>query len=672
MPEYLAPGVYVEETSFRSKSIEGVSTTTTGFIGPARYGPVTLTPDVVTSIGEFERIYAGGGQLVFRDAEGLAQPDLDNFLWHAVRAFFTEGGKRLYVSRVFRPLDGTLPYPLSHDLGQQNAGTSADPLYRDGHSRADAGIFPIRSRFPGSASNMIVTLSLIAGQNILGAERQADGSFLPKLGALSDHDVVYLERRPDSPLDADSPSGFAVAEFDPTTKAWQFTFLDSPPGEEVTLKDFHVTSEPGRGDILTVVTATVQIFSDDREHDLGTWSLLPLDPRHQSFGVPDSLFDHFSASPASASEAQTLPIIVGPADDGDTGVAVLHRIFDDLTAMELTADEISRNVTVTAKLQKGSVNLTFELRGGNDGQRPGAGDYEGREVEEATTDFPLPYKTGLKQFEDVEDISIVAAPGSTADYANFRDDANSIFGLLIQHAQDMRYRIAVLDSPPNMGVGDVRRVRSKLDSEYAAIYYPWVTVLDPITRKELNLPPSGFVSGIFARNDIQRAVWKAPANEVVNLAIGFEQLLNKAQQEVLNPEGINCFRFFEGRGFRLWGARTISSDPEWKYVNLRRYFAYLEHSIDKGTQWAVFEPNGEALWANVRRTIEDFLLNEWQSGALLGDKPEKAYFVKCDRSTMTQNDLDNGRLICLIGVAPLRPAEFVIFRIGQWTADRKT
>jgi len=137
---------------------------------------------------------------------------------------------------------------------------------------------------------------------------------------------------------------------------------------------------------------------------------------------------------------------------------------------------------------------------------------------------------------------------------------------------------------------------------------------------------------------------------------------------VLNPEGINCFRFFEDRGYRLWGARLISSDPEWKYVNLRRYFAYLEHSIDKGTQFAVFEPNGPVLWATIRRAIEDFLLNEWQSGALLGDKPEDAYFVRCDRSTMTQNDLDNGRMVCLIGVAPVYPAEFVIFRIGQFTA----
>jgi uncharacterized protein len=244
-------------------------------------------------------------------------------------------------------------------------------------------------------------------------------------------------------------------------------------------------------------------------------------------------------------------------------------------------------------------------------------------------------------------------------------------GLLIAHAQRMRYRIAVLDSGDNQALSQIRAMRAKIDSKYAALYYPWVRVLDPITRAEIILPPSGFVSGIYARNDITRAVYKAPANEVINLALGFESLLSKSQQDVLNPEGINCLRFFEGRGFLVWGARTVSSDPEWKYVNLRRYFAYVERSIDRGSQWAVFEPNGEQLWANVRRTIEDFLLNEWQMGALLGDKPEKSFFVKCDRTTMTQNDLDNGRLVCLVGIAPLRPAEFVIFRIGQWTADRK-
>jgi hypothetical protein len=235
----------------------------------------------------------------------------------------------------------------------------------------------------------------------------------------------------------------------------------------------------------------------------------------------------------------------------------------------------------------------------------------------------------------------------------------------------MRYRIAVLDSGDGQSVAMVRRMRAAIDSTHAAFYYPWVTVLDPVTQRDIQLPPSGFVCGIYARNDIERAVYKAPANEVVTLAIGFENILNKAQQDVLNPEGVNCFRYFPGRGYRLWGARTATSDPEWKYVSLRRYFAYLEHSVDRGTQWAVFEPNGDRLWANVRRTIEDFLFNEWQSGALLGDKPEKAFFVRCDRTTMTQADLDNGRLVCLVGVAALRPAEYVIFRIGQWTADRR-
>jgi hypothetical protein len=273
-------------------------------------------------------------------------------------------------------------------------------------------------------------------------------------------------------------------------------------------------------------------------------------------------------------------------------------------------------------------------------------------------------------FEDIEDISIVAAPGHTFGYENgYGTNAQTIANLLIAHATNMRYRIAVLDSGNSQSVSAVRALRAQFNSKYAAFYYPWVRILDPITRVEIYIPPSGIVAGIYARNDVNRAVFKAPANEVVNLAIGFETMLNKAQQDVLNPEGVNCFRFFEGRGYLLWGARMATDDPEWKYVNLRRYFAYLERSIDRGTQWAVFEPNGDALWANVRRTIESFLYNEWVSGALLGEKPEKAFFVRCDRTTMTQSDLDNGRLVCLIGVAPVRPAEFVIFRIGQWTGD---
>ena len=278
---------------------------------------------------------------------------------------------------------------------------------------------------------------------------------------------------------------------------------------------------------------------------------------------------------------------------------------------------------------------------------------------------------GLEAFEDVDDISIVAAPGCTFDYAANPDDADAVIGLLLSHCERMRYRIALIDGGNGQRVADVRAMRAKFDSSRAAFYYPWVRVLDPVTGRELLLPPSGFVAGICARSDEQRGVYKAPANEVVRLALGFETEISQAEQEILNPEGINCFRAFEGRGLRLWGARTMTSDPAWKYVNVRRLFVYLEHSIDRGTQWAVFEPNDPSLWSRIRSSIEDFLYSQWRNGALLGDRPQVAYYVRCDRSTMTQSDLDSGRLICEVGVAPLKPAEFVLFRIGQWTADAK-
>jgi phage tail sheath protein FI len=302
----------------------------------------------------------------------------------------------------------------------------------------------------------------------------------------------------------------------------------------------------------------------------------------------------------------------------------------------------------------------------SDGRRPTAADYTGA-LDPATN-----RKTALMAFEEVEEISTVAAPGATFGYKDNSSDANSVLNLLIAHAAQMRYRVAVLDSGDGQLPDAVQALRANFDSRYAALYYPWVTIHDPSTGARLNLPPSGFIAGIYARSDLTRGVSKSPANEVINLAVGLETIIDDAQQGTLNPLGINTLRFFPGRGYRVWGARTITSDSEWKYVAIRRYFSYLEHSIDSGTQWAVFEPNGQTLWDNVRRSISDFLLDEWQSGALMGKEPDEAYFVKCDRSTMTQNDIDNGRLIVLIGVAALRPAEFVIFRIGQWTADRKS
>jgi uncharacterized protein len=678
MPEYLAPGVYVEETSYRAKSIEGVSTTTSGFIGACRYGSVTLVPDILTSLGDFERTYGDRNQLQFADAPGL-----HNYMWHAVRAFFEEGGRRLYVSRIFLPDtdDTSLIYrrpagDVATDSADDAPGQTmtTDGGFLDGHARlwVSAGVvgdpksldadtsIQIRARFPGLTGNYKVRFDLRASRNILSMDAEGKAKLA---GSLQTNDIVWIGDV-DSPISSPPGAGdFYRVVKDPISGVWRFVDALGSDTSAPTIDALIPNPQSDRGLAVHIVTLSLAVY-DEHGDPVDAWSDIPPDPEHTRSGARDSMFALFSVDPANAQHARQLPIVIQGGDEIETGLDVVQALFGKLLDA-LTAASSPLLDTPGHRLLKGIYN-EFSLTGGNDGRRPGMAEYEGK----ANPDDL--FKTGLKQFEDIEDISIIAAPGSSADYSTRDADARSIMGLLISHTQRMRYCIAVLDCGDAMTISGVRDLRAKFDSKYAALYYPWVRVMDPVTRREIHLPPSGFVAGIFARNDVNRAVYKAPANEVVNLALGFESMLNKAQQEVLNPEGINCFRYFEGRGMLLWGARTISSDPEWKYVNLRRYFAYLERSIDKGTQWAVFEPNGERLWANVRRTISDFLFNEWQNGALLGEKPDKAFFVKCDRSTMSQNDIDNGRLVCLIGVAALRPAEFVIFRIGQWTADQKT
>jgi uncharacterized protein len=673
MPEYLAPGVYVEETSFRAKSIEGVSTTTTGFVGPTRYGPIDQPPEVITSLGEFERVY--GGREPFEFKEELTDPKtvaMPNFTWHAARAFFEEGGKRLYISRVFRELPWTGETKPPGVDGRASAWipATASSIEQNRSLRFAA-------RFPGAAGKMIVRITVAVGQNILTADKFGN-AVVP---GLSDYDTVQIINARStsplsSPIEKDEPV-YAIARSrrDPATKntKWEFiadTSVASPPASPLPsifsesdpypLTELVPHSDPSRSDQVRIVTLTVSAVPADGSGPAQVWEGLSPDWRHRRAGRPDSLFDMFERDPVSPAKARSIPMFIERGAELETGVDVLE-------ALRLGApDRFEFGQAIEAPTSSDDARtIELELNGGHDGMRPTGTDYSG----DGSTDPD--FKGGLKLFEDVEDISIVAAPGSTFGLENsYATHAQTVANALIAHCERMKYRIAVLDSGNGQSIGDVRRFRAKFDSKHAAMYYPWVRVLDPVTSTEINLPPSGFVAGIYARNDITRAVYKAPANEVVTLALGFEKMLNKAQQEVLNPEGVNCFRFFEGRGNRLWGARTISSDPEWKYVNLRRYFAYLERSVDKATQFAVFEPNGDALWANLRRMVEDFLFAEWQSGALLGNKPEKAFFVRCDRSTMNQNDLDNGRLVCLIGVAPLRPAEFVIFRIGQFTADR--
>ncbi len=264
-------------------------------------------------------------------------------------------------------------------------------------------------------------------------------------------------------------------------------------------------------------------------------------------------------------------------------------------------------------------------------------------------------RTGLKAFEEVEEIAIVVAPGQT-------DPA--IQDMVLSHCENMRYRFAVLDSPEVIEKGGVDKLPKPRDSKYGAYYFPWVEVYDP-EKGNIFMPPSGYVAGVYARVDGERGVHKAPANEIVRGALGLRYTITKGEQDILNPKGINCIREFKGRGIRIWGARTISSDPEWRYVNVRRLFNMVEHSIEKGTQWVVFEPNDQNLWKKVTRNIKAFLSRIYMSGALFGKSPDQAFYVKCDEETNPPEVIDAGQLICEIGMCPVKPAEFVIFRIGQ-------
>lgn len=783
MPEYLAPGVYVEEVSFRAKSIEGVSTSTAGFVGATRTGPVGITPELVTSLGDFERTYGGLNDLEYAP----------NYLAHSVRAFFNEGGARLYVGRV---------------LGAGAAAAQSAALATNG---ANTG--RIVARFPGSGGNGVVGLRLVStpvtvrqmnnapegtvvrigGDNpaqpatltstVTGPYFLTDGSQLLLTVNGADDDITFRGQS------AILTSAAAVADPVPLTPATNrlrvrmndgteqaivLPSADTPVADVVQTLNEQLrggfarledngrltlgTDRRGRAARIEIVAANAALGltaqaaantadANNNVDDLATVTAADINALLLAEGIPARFATTTGASVAlsttatgtgatiavrdGATSAHSILGLVPASDTGEAGATPLDVVkvgntwqrangapialpanpdadpaegraarltislltqdgdgnsdlYEDLAldsrhprwlgtilaenptrrAEALTLRYAFRGTGITAfdllaQTFGSAEGLMVPITGGTDGGEPGIAQFE----------------AALGILQGMEEISIVAAPGYSA-YAS----AQAIQNALISHAERRRaYRIAVLDTPPGITPGEARELRGKMDSKYAALYYPWVVIANPLARPgaenipaELVLPPSGFVAGIYARNDIERSVYKAPANEVVRSALRFESDVNFAQQEVLNPIGVNCLRYLEGRGYRVWGARTASSDPEWKYVNIRRYFNYLERSVDRGTQWAVFEPNGERLWANIRETVEAFLYNEWVSGALLGSSPKEAFFVRCDRSTMTQNDLDNGRLICLIGVAAIKPAEFVIFRIGQTTAESRS
>jgi uncharacterized protein len=315
---------------------------------------------------------------------------------------------------------------------------------------------------------------------------------------------------------------------------------------------------------------------------------------------------------------------------------------------------------------------------GRTGGRPANGRYE------LTTPGPAPIdaraflgdevaRTGLAGLAAIDDITMLVAPDITAP-AGEGDDPDldlitTVQGALVEQATTLHDRMAILDAPPGMTpqeVLDWKSAQPGLDSPFAALYYPWIGVYNPGGTRPLLMPPSGHMAGVWSRSDNARGVHKAPANEPISGCQSLGIQVTHAEQALLNPQGINVIRSFPGRGVRVWGARTATtSDRDWQYINVRRLFNYVEESISEGTQWVVFEPNNPDLWQRISRTVSAFLTVTWRSGALFGRKPEEAFYVKCDEETNPPDVIDAGQVVIEVGLAAVRPAEFVVFRIAQ-------
>ncbi|HYH66742.1 MAG TPA: phage tail sheath C-terminal domain-containing protein [Urbifossiella sp.] len=425
------------------------------------------------------------------------------------------------------------------------------------------------------------------------------------------------------------------------------------PGERVRSVEFRLTVRLlRRPDPAAPAREVVQ--------DAEVFPALSLDHRHSRY-VHDVIGTTWDPTDPAQADRDGHPLrLVDRRSRGESRyVRVRDRLSGVATEPVRTGPEF-----LTDRTPAGEVPARTELRGGDDPAVTAARLVGADDAEPAR-------RTGIQCLRNEDEISLVAAPGFTAP---------AVVLALTAHCEAMRYRFAVLDGPPppEDTIADVRAARQPLDTKYAALYHPWLHVPDPFPANpaavgDHAVPPSGHVLGVYARTDAERGVHKAPANEVVRGIVGLRRALNKAEQDLLNPfpVNVNVIRDFraEGRGLRVWGARVVTSDPDWKYVNVRRLFLFVEKSLERGLQWVVFEPNAEPLWARVRRAAAAFLDRVWRDGALEGTTATQAYFVKVDRTTMTQADIDSGRLVVLIGIAPVKPAEFVIIRVGLFTAD---
>ena len=568
----------MEEFESGGRPMEGVGTSTAGFIGLAERGPVEGVPQLITNFADFRRTYGGY----------LSENEFGEyrFLAYAVEHFFVNGGSRCFVSRV----------------APQDAKCAA------GYAPAKEGAaVRFAAKNPGTWGDdirVVVTPASKAKTQILEVLDTADGKkYLVKNGAgFNPGDVVMYADKTEVVYNKVVKNQDNVITF-----AKEF-------GEGVVDRNLLPTK------VITTCEFTLEVKYGDQVELY----------ENVSFNIQAP---NYLDKKVAKSELITAQYI---GKEGDEAVPPFQSFLPE------DAEE-----TAVASVSFG---------GGSNGSVASisAADFIG-------TDNGAGKRTGIQSFLDNDVVSIMAVPGVT--------DPN-VQLMLVAHCESLASRFAVLDIPRDAKkVQDVIAHRDIFDSNYAALYHPWLTVFDPLDKKNIAIPPSGSVLGIYARSDNTRGVHKAPANEVVRACVGLDCQFNKGEQDILNPKGVNLIRSFPGQGIRVWGARTASSNPSWKYINVRRLFIFIEESIKANTNWAVFEPNDEVLWVRVQRTISVFLTGLWRSGSLAGSSPEEAFFVNIGRNTMSQDDIDNGRLICVIGVAPVKPAEFVIFRISQKTSE---
>ena len=577
MAEYLSPGVYVEEYDSGATPMQGVSTSTAGFVGLAERGPVIGQPQLVTSFADYKRLYGG---YLSETAYGV-----NRFLPYAVEQFFQNGGSRAYIMRVAPE-------------GAQAAAIRS-------------GVLTITAANPGSWANDLRVTIVPASKAKSRVEKVQDATLtLKNAEGFNAGDVVEL-------YDGKTTTYATVKRAMDNTVT-----LDSPCPAEL------ADSKVDTNKYIRTCEITINARLGD---NMETYEALSLDP-----GAVNSILTRTARSGLIRVElAEDKPSQEdkeGKDDPTPKAVAPFERCGGSGDPLELTLEGGSNGSTLT---------VTPDTFTGSDGG-PGK-------------------RTGLQAFLENNSVSILAVPGITAP---------EVQSALIAFCENQKSCFAILDVPMELkNTNDVANFRDMYDSTYAAMYHPWLEMYDAGAKRSNYFPPSGAIAGIYARTDNSRGVHKAPANEVVAGCTGLSCAYNEGEQDILNPIGVNLIRAFTGRGIRVWGARTISSNGLWKYLNVRRLFIYIEESIKANTSWVVFEPNSQVLWGRVTRTIESFLATCWRDGALMGTSPSEAFFVECGPTTMTQDDIDNGRLICQIGIAPVKPAEFVIFRITQKTAS---